>query len=149
MLESVASYAWSVIETRNPEQSNAPSPMLCESIAPETEDHTSIYTPPTLDAAVSACNLLLYIESNNVDLVVEMAGLARDSADLLIQLSGSVETGGSDLEWQIRAHPLMQAELSCQEADISFLEQCSSDNDEFFRSVLARPSTEFYGPKHL
>ena len=142
ILDEVVTYAWRVIETGDKDSLRAPSVTLCESILPDTEDFDSLYTSSALDAAVSACNLLLFIEKNQTDLVVEMAGLARDTADLLIQFSSPDWAYTKEFDEIVRNHPLMQLELSCQESDIAFLEQWSLDNNEFLEAVLARRSTE-------
>jgi uncharacterized protein YjaG (DUF416 family) len=142
ILDEVVTYAWRVIETGDKDSLRAPSVTLCESILPDTEDFDSLYTSSALDAAVSACNLLLFIEKNQTDLVVEMAGLARDTADLLIQFSSPDWAYTKEFDETVRNHPLMQLELSCQESDIAFLEQWSLDNSEFLEKVLARRSTE-------
>ena len=142
ILDEVVTYAWRVIETGDKDSLRAPSVTLCESILPDTEDFDSLYTSSALDAAVSACNLLLFIEKNQTDLVVEMAGLARDTADLLIQFSSPDWAYTKEFDEIVRNHPLMQLELSCQESDIAFLEQWSLDNSEFLEKVLARRSTE-------
>lgn len=142
ILDEVVTYAWRVIETGDKDLLRAPSVTLCESIAPDTEDFDSLYTSPALDAAVSACNLLLFIEKNQTDLVVEMAGLARDSADLLVQFSSPAAVYTKDFLEAVRNHPLVQLEFSCQESDVAFLEQWSLDNSEFLEAVLARRSTE-------
>ncbi|OYU52490.1 MAG: hypothetical protein CFE27_07205 [Alphaproteobacteria bacterium PA1] len=142
ILDEVVTYAWSVIETGDKDPLRAPPVALCETIAPDTENFESIYTSSALDAAVAACNLLIFIETSNVDLVVEMAGLARDSVDLFIQFSGYVETNGRDLEDKVRNHPLMQLELSRQETDLAHLERWPLDNGAFLGAALARKSVE-------
>jgi len=149
VLKCAVSYAWSVIETGNPNRFDELTADLCEGIAPDTEDFVSIYTSPALDAAVSAGNLIKYIRKNEIDLIVEMAGLARDSADIFIQLSNYVREDDEGFEEAIRTHPLMQIELQHQESDLAFLEGLQEGGDQFFSAVLARSLTEQYGKKWL
>lgn len=142
VLKGVISYTWSVIETGKTNQLNPPTLTMCESITPDTEDFDSRYTSDALNAAASASYLLSFIHSNDLAHVLEIAGLARDSAYLYIDLSDDVDDNLGDLEEQIRVHPLMQAELRCQESDLAFLEQWRNDNEKFFGAVLSRSLVE-------
>lgn len=149
VLKGTVSYAWSVIETGNPDRFDELTADLCDRIAPDTEDFTSIYTSSALDSAISAGNLIKYIHSNEIDFVVEMASLARDSADIFIQLSNFVSENDDNFEDLVRAHPLMQQELRHQESDLTFLEGLRESGERFFSAVLARSLAEQYGKKWL
>lgn len=149
VLKCVVSYAWSAIETGNLNFFDRLTVEDCERIAPDTEDFESLYTSAALDVVVSASKLIEYILINDTNLIVEMANLARDSADILIQLSNDADQDDEDFEEVIRTHPLMQSELQHQEADILFLECLLEDRDHFFSAVLARSLTQPYGRKWL
>jgi len=149
VLKCAVSYAWSVIETGNLDRFDGITVDDCERIAPDTEDFESIYTSSALDAATAAGNLVKYIHKNEVDLIVEMSALARDSADIFIQLSNVADQDSEYFEETIRTHPLMQAELQYQEADIGFLEHLRGDRNQFFSAVLARSLAGRYGEKWL
>jgi uncharacterized protein YjaG (DUF416 family) len=148
VLKSATSYAWSVIETGNTHRFDELTEHLLETIAPETVDSKSIYTSSALDTVVSAANLINYIRTGKIDLIVEMASLARDSADVFLQLTVYVDENDENVEEEIRTHPLMQLELQRQDADIIFLERLK-DDDHFFPAVLARSLAESYGEKWL
>lgn len=148
-LKGATTYAWSVIETGNVHRFNELTADMCEKVAPETVGSKSIYTSSALDAAVSAGNLIRYVHIGDVDLITEMSSLARDSADVFIQLAEYVHEHDEHVEEAIRTHPLMQTELQRQETDIIFLERLPKDEGNFFPAVLARSLAEPYGKKWL
>ena len=109
-----------------------------ELFAPDTERYTSLYTSSALDAVSIACNLLTYVESGRIELLVESASLRRDTLDIFLQRAERMDASAVDLESRLLRHPLMQEELGFQEADLAFLEKMETENDRAWPSVLAR-----------
>lgn len=149
VLKRVVSYAWSVIETGIMIDSARLLIEDCEKIAPNTEDFKSLYTSSALDAVISASNLIEYSLTSEIELVVEMSSLARDSADMLIQFCSDLDQYDEGFEEAVRTHPLMQSELQYQRADIEFLEHQSEGEGYSFFEVLDRSLNESYGRKWL
>ena len=149
VLKCVVSCAWTTIETGYSGRFSELTPALCEHVAPDTEGSTSIYTSSALDAAMSASNLMQYIRDGDINMIIDMSSLARDSADVFIQLSHLVHDDDEKFEESIISHPLMQIELQHQESDLLFLESLLEGDDQFFPAVLARSLAEPYGRKWL
>lgn len=143
MLRGAQAKVWGLVEGND-----AASPFFglnskaCELFAPDSESHKSLYTSSALDAVSITCNILDYVESKRVDLLVESASLLRDSVDMFIQLGGYVDSSTLDLETRLLNHPLMQEELGFQNADLQFLEHCHLKNTPIWPRVLRR-SVEF------
>jgi uncharacterized protein YjaG (DUF416 family) len=137
---------WSVVETGSKNLLEGLTADMCNEIAPDTELFESKYVSSALDTATAAGNMIDYVKTNDVSLIVDMASLARDSADVFIQLSSDCDP--DSIEDSIITHPLMQKELQYQEADVTFLESISK-SDSLFPAVLARSLSEQYGKKWL
>ena len=86
----------------------------CSEQAPDTEEFSSLYVSPALDAANSASIIAALTISPDVERVVEVASYARDTVDMYVQEIEEMPPGILDLEERIRQHPLMQSELKNQ-----------------------------------
>jgi len=110
----------------------------CEFFAPDTEHYKSLYTSSALDAVTIACNVLDYADSGRTELLVDSAGLRRDSVDMFLQLTERAHVSAEELEVRLLSHPLMQEELGSQEADLVFLEKWQFKGEQGWAAVLGR-----------
>jgi uncharacterized protein YjaG (DUF416 family) len=139
MLRGAQAKVWGLLEGNN-----AVAPFLgvtarsCEFFAPDTEQYASLYTSSALDAVTIACNVLDYVNSDRVDLLLDSASLRRDSIDVFLQLAEGIDASGSDFEMRLLTHSLMQEELGFQEADLTFLKEWQSKGDQAWHLVLKR-----------
>jgi len=83
-------------------------------VASDTEEYEINLVSSALDASASISLLMQYFTDGNIDHIIEMASLARDSVDMYIQDIECVNPYSSDLESRILKHPLMQCELTMQ-----------------------------------
>lgn len=104
----------------------------CEVFAPDTELYDSPYTSAALDAITITCNLLDYVETERIDLLVEAASLRRDTVYVFLQVAEQFDSDDSEI------HPLVQQELRFQSDDLLFLEQWRSRDSELWSAVLER-----------
>lgn len=111
---------------------------------PETEDFDTILVSSALDAACAAGHVLAILRTNDVDDMVAVASLARDSVDMYVQEAESMPVQAPDLEERIRLHPLMQSELHYQAGLLSELESASLNYSSFKRKHRA-PATGSLG----
>jgi uncharacterized protein YjaG (DUF416 family) len=139
MLRAVSAKIWGILE-RSP-VSNVFSSITstsCEQISPDTEKFSSSYTSSALDAVVIACNLLDYAHAPQVNLLVEAAGLRRDSIDLFLQQEQRMESSDPEIEMRLLHYPLMQEELGLQRADLEFLSELAPVGERGWLKVLKR-----------
>ena len=139
MLRGAQAKVWGLLEG-----DNATAPFLeitgktCEIFAPDTERYTSPYTSSALDAITIACNVLDYSDLHRTELLVESAGLRRDSVDMFLQRVMQVNSSSVDFEARFLTHTLMQEELGFQDADLAYLEDCQSKGSQTWSVVLRR-----------
>jgi uncharacterized protein YjaG (DUF416 family) len=100
---------------------------LAESFAPETEEHSSIFTSSALDAATAISILANAFDEQHTSMIVEGAALARDSVDMFIQEIEELKPNDPQLELKILQHKLMQKELKRQREDLKFLQTLSNN----------------------
>lgn len=93
----------------------------CDQQAPDTSEFESIYTSAALDAASAIAVTLEAILEPTMDQVREVASLARDTADLLVQATRSLDMRDASFELTILASDLMQAEIQAQLHSIEWL----------------------------
>jgi uncharacterized protein YjaG (DUF416 family) len=77
---------------------------------PDTEDFAIISSRPAMDEATTVSLVLKLLESDSVELVVEIAFLSRDTVDMYIQWIEPLGLSDTALEENILLHSLMQAE---------------------------------------
>lgn len=94
----------------------------CESQAPDTEQCQSPLVSAALDAATATSCTLDLIVNGIPDRALEVLELARDTVDHFVQEVENLTGQEHDLESRIARHPLMQAELARQAADLALLE---------------------------
>lgn len=99
----------------------------CEELAPDTNESFHDLVSSALDAAVATSVLLQFLTDRQTEHIVEIAGLACDSADMYVQELESMDPQDPDLEERIRLHPLMQRELERQAADLKSLAAAGAD----------------------
>jgi uncharacterized protein YjaG (DUF416 family) len=108
-----------------------------EEAEPETEDFETVLVSSALDAAAGAGLVLKLMETDDPDLAVEIASLARDTVDMYIQAIEHLVPSDPDLERTILAHPLMQAELRRQRNDLRQLSSTPWTSKEAERLKVA------------
>lgn len=121
VLRKALDLAWKWIETgRSPSQLEALRD-ACDKQAPDTAQFGSVFTSSALDAANASAILLEAIEKPDEARPVEVASLARDTADLLIQSKLDQNPNSPGFEDAVCQHELMQGELRRQRADLEML----------------------------
>jgi uncharacterized protein YjaG (DUF416 family) len=108
----------------------------CFQHAPHTEDFTHGLVSAALNAALSIALLLIYVIDKDLDHIVEIASLARDTADLYVQHIIAIKIITSTSEDSILGHPLLQKELGRQRQDLEFLASAPGDAAEKFEAVV-------------
>lgn len=91
---------------------------LCDESAPDTEEFIHPLTSVALNTAVAVKLLVKYLAEQDLDYVVDIASLARDSIDLYVQEGDLLNPENQRREEQIAGHPLMQLELQRQAQDL-------------------------------
>lgn len=114
--------------------------MTCESLMPDSEDYTSIYTSSAIDAVNIACSLLSYFERKELRLLMEAVESRIDTIDLFIQNSDFINDKDTERETAIISHPLMQEELCFMYDDIAFLSATNDQRTALFAMILKRIS---------
>jgi uncharacterized protein YjaG (DUF416 family) len=104
----------------------------CKEQAPDTENFQSEFTSAALDAATATEIVLDALEQPLISMVVEVAGLSRDTIDLYVQAIRDLDPTAKTFDAAIVADPLMQRELSRQREDLDALDSLGDD-----RSVAA------------
>lgn len=99
----------------------------CLAVAPDTEDFDSTYTSSALDAAIVVSNLAKCYGCFDPALIIESAGLIRDSVDMFLQDLEDLDLYDMVLESKILRHYLMQRELKAQRHTLEYLEGISDD----------------------
>jgi hypothetical protein len=121
-LRSALDEVWGLIEkNRCDKQTIQRHVNQCESIVPDTEEFSSIYTSPALDAANAIIETLECCLSHDTAKIVDVAGFARDTVDMYIQDKENIERFDAQVEQQILSHPLMVREMKQQREDLHFL----------------------------
>lgn len=96
---------------------------LCEEVAPDSDDFTSLYVSLAQDACFSICGLLDFLLDSDVNKILQAATYAISSVDLYVQEIESMDSNAPDLEREILMHPLMQRELKKQREDLENITQ--------------------------
>jgi uncharacterized protein YjaG (DUF416 family) len=105
--------------------------LLCESVAPNSENFSSLYVTSAQDTCFAICNLLDFLLESDTNKIVQVATYATDSVDLYIQEIERISPDDPQLEQKILLHRLMQRELLQQEEDLKAIELASSINQNF------------------
>ena len=100
--------------------------LLCESVAPSSDDFTSLYVTLAQNTCFAVCSLLDYLLISNVDKIVQVATYAIDSIDLYIQETENLKSTDPLLEQKILKHLLMQRELRQQKESLNTVELITS-----------------------
>jgi hypothetical protein len=95
----------------------------CESFVPDTENFSSEWVSPALDASIAVVETLQCILDGLTDHCVTIASLARDTVDMFIQEWDELDYELPDFERQIANDPLMIRELTKQQEDLRLLEE--------------------------
>ena len=110
-------------------------------LEPDPGEHDSLYVSAALDAVVSIGIMVDAVANSNTTEVAEVATLAVDSVDLLVQETEKMNPSRDDLEEAILQHPMMQKELRSQREDLALVAQWSEREsiDQLKCRLLARP----------
>lgn len=149
ILKEALDLVWWHVVTRNPSNKSQVEPLskAIDAVTPDTENFESPLTSAALDAANSVAEALDYTLDRNVDRIVTISSLARDTIDLFVQRRDSLDSSRSDFEGKIASDPLMIAELEKQQLDITILESGQNLTPEFWR--LFRQRTAHAGRSNL
>ncbi|WP_097459090.1 DUF416 family protein [Mangrovitalea sediminis] len=109
--------------------------VLCEEMAPHSDDFSFLLVTAAQDACFAVCALLDFLMEFDVEKVVQAAEYATDSIDLYVQEIESMPPNSPDLEQRILNHVLMQRELSQQQLDIEFIKNASTIGQEFSKRL--------------
>jgi len=107
----------------------------CLDHAPDTEEFDHPLTSAALNAALSIAATISFLADDDVDHVVEAAGLARDTAALYAQATEATPPRSLSLE-EVMRHPLMQQELRQQKQDLEFVDTLPRDDSQRLISLL-------------
>jgi hypothetical protein len=110
---------------------------VVEEAEPETEDFDTVLVSAALDAAATAGLVLKLLETDDPDITVEIASLARDTVDMYIQDMEHLDPSDPSLERKILVHRLMQAELRRQRDDLYHLAHTPWTREEASRLKAA------------
>lgn len=98
----------------------------CLDSAPDTEEFNHPLISAALNAALSVAGMMSFLADDNVDHVVEAAGLASDTVALYAQDVAATPPRSLGFQ-EIMGHPLMKQELQQQLDDLKFLEALPMD----------------------
>jgi uncharacterized protein YjaG (DUF416 family) len=110
---------------------------ICDSSAPHTEQFNSLLTSAALDAANSIAEALEFAMDKNVEHLVTVSSLSRDTIDLFIQRRDGLKYSDEEFESKIARDPLMVAELAKQQRDVQIVESVLELTPEFLASFRA------------
>jgi len=103
-----------------------------DAVTPDTEGNfKSILTSAALDAASSVGETLDYALDGNIDHIIWVSSLARDTIDLFVHRRDNPDYSDQNFEEKIANHPLMIAELQKQQMDIKTLESIQDLTPDF------------------
>jgi uncharacterized protein YjaG (DUF416 family) len=99
-----------------------------ETVTPNTEDFTSVYTSAALDAATSVLESLDYCIDGDVSHCLQVACSCHDSIYMFVQRREGYDYSDAD-EVKIYADPLMVRELHAQQMDLELIKSLPNDLD--------------------
>jgi uncharacterized protein len=132
LLRKALDLVWAFLGTRQPSAGEVQEAIIaCESVAPSSQDSSSLYVTAAQDACFAVCSLLDFVHGSNTDKIVQVATYATDSVDLYVQETEKLVPNDPHLEERILTHHLMQRELRQQNVDLEAIELCLSVNQDF------------------
>lgn len=113
-----------------------------EKSTPDSEEFDSLFVASAQDACFSVCSLIDYLLGEPSEKIVLIAQYCIDSIDLYVQETEEFDPRDPDLERKILTHPLMQAELERQDAELSLVSHGVSTQGAVteFRSLIGTGS---------
>lgn len=90
----------------------------CESIFPDTEEFSSVFTSGALDAGSAIVELLRFFVDRSLQRILNISELSFDTVDMYIQDLLDIDYSEADYETKISAHPLMVREIETQIEDL-------------------------------
>lgn len=121
-LRAALDVAWACLEGSRPSLSAIA--LLREQVRaaePETEDFQGPLVSPALDAAAAAGLLLQFVEEGNLDHIVEMALLCRDTVDMFVRGDEAFDPMNRDAEAKVQGSRRMRDEMQRQSDDVARL----------------------------
>jgi len=112
----------------------------CVDATPDADDFETVLVDFAQDAAIMICHLIKFMESKDPQSIVSAASRARDLVDAKIQFTHQLDPTDPALESKIANDPMMQTELSRQDAALQEILQAGSSSDlaqlrtQWFRS---------------
>jgi uncharacterized protein YjaG (DUF416 family) len=135
-LRSALDLVWQILEQERPAKEDLEAAIsACESVAPNSDDFSSLYVTAAQDACFAVCCLLDFLLEADVKKIVQAATYATDSVDLYVQEIERYDPRDALLEQKILSHGLMQKELENQEIDLQKIEAATIDNQNIIRSL--------------
>jgi uncharacterized protein len=131
-LREALNFVWAFLGGQSPSASEIEEVTItCESVAPNSEDSSSLYVTAAQDVCFAICSLLDFMREYNPEKIVQVATYATDSVDLYVQETESLAPSDPDIEERILTHRLMQRELRQQNADLEVIESNRSLSQDF------------------
>lgn len=127
--------AWQYLEKEGGSSNYSEIAEQCLNHAPDTEEFNHPLTSAALNAALSIAAAISLLADDDVNHVVEAAGLARDTAALYAQTIETTPPRSLGFE-EIMKHPLVQCELRQQAEDLKFLQALPADDSQRLISLL-------------
>ena len=120
-LRAALASCWARLEVSSNRKAAFVSVAECERLLPESEGSVSIYTSAAIDAVDIACNVLQFLDTGDLSLIVSSAASRRDTIDIYIQSSLGMDPSEPSFETDILSHPMMQAELKAMHSELAML----------------------------
>ena len=118
--------AWNYLDQRGSSSNYGEMAEQCLEHAPDTEEFNHPLTSAALNAALSIAATMGFLADDDVNHIVEAAGLARDTAALYAQDIETTPPRSLDYG-EIIKHRFVQRELRQQVEDLEFLEALPAD----------------------
>jgi uncharacterized protein YjaG (DUF416 family) len=122
----------------------------CERVMPDPDaSYASDYTSAAVDAVDITCNLLVFLESRDLDVIVDSVNSRCDTIELFVQIHSLINTSSHDVESELSDHPMVRQEFDFIRGDLDFLRSVNARETVLFSSVLERVLTLDYGKLRL
>jgi uncharacterized protein YjaG (DUF416 family) len=138
VMRAAVARCWAVLEGSPADVAKFVSIAECERVMPDSEGrHDSGYTSAAIDAVDIACNVLGFVESGDIELIIDSVTAQTDTIDLFVR-----QSDGS-------AHSLLKDELDLMRGDLEFINAVDADPSVLFPAVMKRVRDLGYGTLRL